>query len=111
LNKAAIYFDFNLPVITNTATTKFSTLTVSSLAQYNLEFKAYPNPTNGLVNIELAHEAHATIEIFNAVGQAVSRQILRGSNGTVDMSSFQTGFYILKIKTQKGSGSVKIFKE
>ena len=111
LNKAAIYFDFNAPVITNTATTKFSTLTVSSLEQYNLEFKAYPNPTNGLVNIELAHEADATIEIFNAVGQSVSRQILRGSNGQIDMSTFQTGFYILKIKTQKGSGSVKIHKE
>jgi uncharacterized protein (DUF2141 family) len=111
LNKAAIYFDFNAPVITNTATTKFSTLTVSGLEQYNLEFKAYPNPTNGIVNIELAHEADATIDIFNAVGQAVSRQILRGSNGTIDMSAFQTGFYIVKIKTQKGSGSVKIFKE
>jgi hypothetical protein len=111
LNKAAIYFDFNSPVITNTATTKFSTLTVSSLEQYNLEFKAYPNPTNGIVNIDLAHEADATIEIFNAVGQAVSRQILRGSNGQVDMSGFQTGFYIVTIKTQKGSGSVKILKE
>jgi hypothetical protein len=111
LNKAAIYFDFNAPVLTNTATTKFSTLTVSSLEQYNLEFRAYPNPTNGLVNIELAHEADATIEVFNAVGQAVSRQILRGLNGQVDMSSFQTGFYILKIKTQKGSGSIKIHKE
>jgi uncharacterized repeat protein (TIGR01451 family) len=111
LNKAAIYFDFNAPVLTNTATTKFSTLTVSSLEQYNLEFKAYPNPTNGIVNIELAKEADATIEVFNAVGQAVSRQILRGLNGQVDMSGFQTGFYIVKIKTQKGSGSVKIFKE
>jgi uncharacterized repeat protein (TIGR01451 family) len=111
LNKAAIYFDFNAPVLTNTATTKFSTLTVSSLEQYNLEFKAYPNPTNGIVNIELAHEADATIEVFNAIGQAVSRQILRGLNGQVDMSTFQTGFYIVKIKTQKGSGSVKIFKE
>jgi large repetitive protein len=111
LNKAAIYFDFNPPVLTDTATTKFSTLTVSTLEQYNLEFKAYPNPTNGIVNIELAHEADATIEIFNAVGQAVGRQILRGSNGQVDMSSFQTGFYIVKIKTQKGSGSVKIFKD
>jgi uncharacterized repeat protein (TIGR01451 family) len=110
LNKAAIYFDFNAPVITNTASTKFSTLTVSSLEQYNLEFKAYPNPTNGIVNIELAKETDATIEVFNAVGQAVSRQILRGSNGQVDMSGFQTGFYILTIKTQKGSGSVKIFK-
>jgi large repetitive protein len=110
LNKAAIYFDFNPPVLTDTATTKFSTLTVSSLEQYNLEFRAYPNPTNGIVNIELAHEADATIEVFNAVGQAISRQILRGSNGQVEMSGFQTGFYIVKIKTQKGSGSVKIFK-
>jgi Bacterial Ig domain/Secretion system C-terminal sorting domain len=111
LNKAAIYFDFNAPVLTNTASTKFSTLTVSSLEQYNLEFRAYPNPTNGIVNIELAKEADATIEVFNAIGQAVSRQILRGSNGQIDMSGFQTGFYIVKIKTQKGSGSVKIFKE
>jgi uncharacterized repeat protein (TIGR01451 family) len=111
LNKAAIYFDFNAPVLTNTATTKFSTLTVSSLEQYNLEFRAYPNPTNGIVNIELAKEADATIEVFNAVGQAISRQILNGANGQVDMSGFQTGFYIVKIKTQKGSGSVKIFKE
>jgi hypothetical protein len=115
LNKAAIYFDFNAPVLTNTASTKFSTLTVSSLEQYNLEFRAYPNPTNGIVNIELAKEADATIEIFNAVGQAVSRQILSlplgGLNGQVDMSTFQTGLYVLKIKTQKGSGSIKIFKE
>ena len=111
LNKAAIYFDFNAPVLTNTAKTIFTTLTATSIEQINLEFKAFPNPTNGLVNIEIANETDATIEVYNNVGQLVGRQILRGSTTSVDMSQFANGLYILTVKTEKGSGLVKIFKD
>jgi hypothetical protein len=52
-NNAAIYFDYNAPIITNFATTEVK-LTTGLASNKNLDFKLYPNPTNGICSYRIA---------------------------------------------------------
>ncbi len=110
LNKAAIYFDFNEPVLTNTATTIFTFISPTKEIN-NLSFQVYPNPTSDWVNITCEKNVEAIIELSNLYGQVIQRQILRGSNGQVNLSNLQNGIYILTIKNGKKQGAVKILKQ
>ncbi len=110
LNKAAIYFDFNEPVITNTAMTEFSFSTPTKEIE-NLSFQAYPNPTNDWVTIDLDKNVEAQVIVTNILGQVLKRDILRGSSGQINLSGLIDGVYFITLKTDKGQGSIKILKQ
>ena len=110
LNKAAIYFDFNEPVLTNIATTIF-TFSTPIREINNLSFQVYPNPTSDWVNITCEKNVEAIIELSNLYGQVIQHQILRGSNGQINLADLQNGIYILTIKNGEKQGTVKILKQ
>jgi hypothetical protein len=59
----------------------------------------YPNPTTGLVNLNLTSlKADATIQIVNAIGQVV--YMTEKVNGiiSVDLSALPNGMYFANIK-------------
>ena len=69
----------------------------------NLEssLKLYPNPTNGLITIEL--EGLQKVMVYNALGQALlnkeaSRDVLQ-----LDLSGFEDGLYWIKVMAQSGT--------
>ena len=110
LNKAAIYFDFNEPVLTNIASTLF-TFSTPIREINNLSFQVYPNPTSDWVNITCEKNVEAVIELSNLYGQIIQRQILRGTSGQVNLADLQNGIYILTIKNGQKQGAVKILKQ
>ncbi len=73
----------------------------------------YPNPTTGLINVRLGSATKATVRITGLLGQVVYEQNLTNANGvhSVDMSSFESGSYIIQIITDKGTGTQKIVKQ
>src|SRR5690554_219353 len=68
--------------------------------------KIYPNPTNGIVFI-LTNQDISSLEVYNLIGQRVI-----GTNNTdqIDLSQLNTGTYIIKINTEKGTVSHRIVK-
>jgi hypothetical protein len=107
-NKANIYFDYNFPIITNTAST-----TIQSLATNDFDFKdyfsLYPNPTNGIINIKSKKgSAISSISIYNTLGQLVL--IATGNNNSIDVSSLKTGTYFIKVTSDKGTAGSKFMK-
>ncbi len=109
-NTASIYFDYNFPIITNTATT-----TVALLANVDFVFedyfKIYPNPANDVLNIESKKTIEVTsINIYNALGQIVLVIPNAQQTKSVDVSSLKSGNYFVKINSDKGSSSVKFVK-
>jgi Secretion system C-terminal sorting domain len=110
LNKAAIYFDFNAPVITNTAMTTFSTSTTPTNDIEKLKFQAYPNPTSNWVTITCDNDLDAVIDVTNVYGQLINRQILRGSKEDIDLSNFTAGIYYITVKSGNKIGTVKVMK-
>ncbi|SHJ15331.1 DUF7619 domain-containing protein [Flavobacterium terrae] len=57
-NSASIYFDYNFPIVTNTATTTIQALSRQDF-EFSTYFKVYPNPVSTTLNID----AKDTIQI------------------------------------------------
>lgn len=68
-------------------------------AKRSVDFKAYPNPANGLVHIQLANPDKAlTVEVYSIAGkQLVSRDVNGKKEIIIDVSTYTAGNYILKL--------------
>ena len=59
------------------------------------EIAMFPNPTTGIVNF--SNVENATIEVFNMMGQVVSRVEDANANTTIDLSAVANGNYVVRI--------------
>ena len=62
--------------------------------------KIYPNPSNGLVNIET--EGLQRLTVTNAMGQVVYDNEVSGEKVQIEMSQFGVGTYLIRIYTESG---------
>jgi hypothetical protein len=109
-NTAAIYFDFNLPVITNTATTTFQNILSNPIVNADTQlFEIYPNPTRSEIEIKThSNSIINKIEVYNLQGQRV--KIIENAGAKVDVSSLNPGTYFLKIFANDESSVLKLIK-
>jgi photosystem II stability/assembly factor-like uncharacterized protein len=88
-NKAAIYFDYNAPVITNTALTRIlDTLVVGSKIPFadHMSLSIFPNPAQDQVQITWPISLNIkNLEVFNAQGQLV-QHLIPGTQHQLDFS-------------------------
>ena len=71
------------------------------------EASIFPNPTSDMIYIKTLNTIER-IELFDILG----KQILSIKNKSeIDVSSYQSGIYLLKVKTDKGQITKKIVKE
>ena len=68
--------------------------------EYGLNAKIYPNPTNGLVNIEI--QGLQRLTVLNALGQVLYDREAEGDKAQIEMAQFGTGTYIIRIHTDEG---------
>jgi len=70
----------------------------------------YPNPTSGLVNVILTSELskNSTIEVYDAIGKLVVKQVLTNETNAVNISNLTNGIYTFKIVNN--SNLIKIGK-
>lgn len=108
-NNANIYFDYNFPIETNTAST-----TIQALENVDFDFAEYitlyPNPAQNELNIRVKNDISiSSMSIYNALGQLV----LTSTNPTesIDVSSLKTGNYFVKVISDKGTSSSRFLKE
>ena len=71
----------------------------------NESVSVYPNPTSNNVNIAALGINHITV--MNTLGQVVYDSNVDGNMTTLDMSSYQTGVYMVRVTTENGE-SVKL---
>lgn len=69
-----------------------------------------PNPNAGVFTVSTAIE-HVTMEIFNVVGERVLIQVLEKEKTSIDIRSFASGVYYVKLKDATQQKFVKIIKE
>jgi hypothetical protein len=102
-NKASIYFDFNAPVVTNTAITAF-TIGVGVAEEANaLEaVHVFPNPNAGQFQVEYPAEwKRVEWTLTNLMGQELLHGAATGGAFAVDLSAEVAGFYLLKLNDGK----------
>jgi uncharacterized repeat protein (TIGR01451 family) len=111
LNQAAIYFDFNAPIFTNTTSHKIgenyllSAKNNPSLAQNTL--KIYPNPSIGEVFFE-SKTNNSLLKIYDPLGVLVLEKRLIGKLFLLEKNRLKSGVYFAQ--TIAGNGMIEIGK-
>jgi len=119
-NTAAIYFDFNEPVITNTVTnTLRRPVGVFEPKGLPIQLKVTPNPTTGeaILDFELAEalDLRMTLhdlqgKLLEEIGELHSYKIGKYRQ-KIDLSKLSQGVYFVNLQTEEGrSSSIRILK-
>ena len=109
-NTASIYFDYNFPIVTNTATTTIAALSLQDF-EFSNYFNIYPNPVHDVLNITTKETIEvSSINIYNTLGQLVLVIPNAQNTKTVDVSSLSSGNYFIKINSDKGTSNTKFIK-
>ncbi|PZR03144.1 MAG: hypothetical protein DI539_26655, partial [Flavobacterium psychrophilum] len=98
LAQAAIYFDFNEPIITNQVTTTIQSVTGINDNNPGM-FKVYPNPASANVNIHLS-DAEANgfeVTIIDMLGKTVLKNSFTANDGSLNTSSLSNGVYFVSV--------------
>ncbi|RZJ34888.1 MAG: T9SS type A sorting domain-containing protein [Flavobacterium sp.] len=105
---ANIFFDYNLPVATNIASTLFQSLWVVN-HDYDAPMVLYPNPTTGQVYVK-SNDAIQSVSVFDLQGRILKAETFTGNEAVVDLSQQSSGCYFISITTGKGSSVQQIVK-
>ena len=108
---AAIYFDFNAPIITNmVSTTVIESLGISDFSGPLNQIVLYPNPTDKTLHIHLTEGLELLeVLIYDLQGREVQK--IRGRETTLDVGSLSPGLYFLYITTDRGVVNRKMVKK
>lgn len=111
-NTAAIYFDYNFPIITNTTTTTVAIPDDVDEVNSNIGLDIYPNPAKQVLNISSTQEIKS-LSILDISGREVFAQNGNDATGIMelDLSELQLGMYIIQVFTEEGTSSRKLFIE
>ncbi|OYU83310.1 MAG: hypothetical protein CFE24_12020 [Flavobacterium sp. BFFFF2] len=108
-NTANIYFDYNAPLATNTAT---STV-VDNLSANTYHFgqlSCFPNPVHHSLKISNASPIDS-VEVTSVIGQKMLEKTINDTQTELDLSEFASGVYLIKVISQGEAKAVKILKE
>jgi len=113
-NKAAIYFDFNAPIITNTTADTIQ-MPVITGEKYHINayfINAKPNPTNDNVVFAFSSDVSETAQLTIATldGKMVFSKSNVSSKDIINLSELCAGVYFCNIASKNYSGNIKIIK-
>ena len=66
------------------------------------QIRIYPNPSNGILNIQQTENSKAALEIFTATGQLIFSSAISQQTSSIDISSLSQGLYIVKLSDKTG---------
>ncbi|MBK7391369.1 MAG: T9SS type A sorting domain-containing protein [Bacteroidetes bacterium] len=99
-NTAAIYFDFNAPIITNTTTNLVvapTGISEGSAGNYQL----IPNPAKNYFHIISGNNSIQQISIFDISGKMVKEIEDYKSGESIDTSNLDAGMYLVKVRNDR----------
>lgn len=74
--------------------------------------RAYPNPTSGLLQIEMPwNRGHASIQITNLSGQLLMQVAASGETTSIGLETLPAGMYLVAIHSEQGRAVKKIVKQ
>jgi len=104
-NKASIYFDYNAPIFTNTATTTLQVLGASDF-DFDRYFTIWPNPASNILHIKGNPEVRSA-QVYDFNGRLLYSSL---HTNDVDVTKLATGTYLLKVHTEKGDAAIRFIK-
>lgn len=76
-----------------------------------LEINVFPNPVNDVLHIKMPSESENTsIILFDVIGNRVLEKLLLSTDEVLNMSNLSSGLYMLQIKSNVESKTIKLIK-
>lgn len=73
--------------------------------------KIYPNPVAHWLTINLGDQNNFKLQIHDLTGKLILKQELLGNINAIDVSTFQSGMYLLTIESENQSVTKQIIKQ
>jgi hypothetical protein len=109
-NTAAIYFDYNAPIATNTAITSVE-IPLKNPEFANSHLEMYPNPVGDVLTISVENNEEITsVSIYDTMGKLLMVLPNHGNAIAIDTSGLAAGYYIARIQSGKGILAKKFIK-
>lgn len=115
-NQAAIYFDYNPPIFTNTT---FHTIGENFFIvgtqqvleqQQGLDLTIYPNPTNGNLYIDNRSAVAKQLALYDQLGRVILEQEAEGKIEQLSLQALPKGIYYLRLMNNQQQVTKKIIK-
>lgn len=98
-----------------TVTQNVSTCTdiQSTVSNQQLSISVYPNPTEGIVNIELKslNDKNVSIQILNTLGEVLMNESVNTKYSAFNIQHFATGVYFIKVIENNKQQVIKLIKD
>ena len=105
--------DYKATITQNGCTVTSSCVTVTTLGTTDFDtttFKYYPNPTNGILNVNYS-EIISKIQIVNLLGQQVFIKNFNSNETQIDMQFLPSGTYLVRVFSDEKVKSIKVVKQ
>lgn len=115
-NTAHIYFDYNLPIVTNTVVTSTKILTyINTIKKPEVKLLSVkPNPVSDKLNISINYNGkeNLNLEIIDFYGKVVSRQSILNNQKTINLnvSNLNAGSYMVHVYGKNYNNNVQFIK-
>jgi hypothetical protein len=77
----------------------------------NTQVAVYPNPTDGVINVEFKNEIDS-IKVVNILGQVIYDEKVAvtaaGTTQSINLSNFENGIYIVNVSNKEGTSNYKV---
>jgi hypothetical protein len=73
----------------------------AGVTKIDFEAKAYPNPTNDVLNIELTENVNS-VSIIGMDGKVISNNVINSQVGNIDVSRLNSGMYFYEAISENG---------
>jgi len=93
---------------------KTGTVNIEEIDLSSSIFRAYPNPTNSILNVDIEaifeQGETLTLSITDMLGKVVYQKRIRNSSNQIDVDQLNSGIYLLTVGNLRTSQSVKFSK-
>ena len=80
---------------------------ILSIVFLSMSITVYPNPTNGLVHIEIPNQNMQNIKVYDLQGQLIKET----NQSPFNLSNYSNGPYFIKAQTNQGIYTYKLIKK
>ena len=109
-NEVNIYFDYNLPIVTNSVTTQIIELLGVSDNILNKSLVLYPNPANDILYIKAENNVlPEEVVIYNLQGRELMS--FNQNPESMDISDLSSGIYLVTVQTNSGKADYRLVKK
>ena len=108
-NTASIYFDYNFPIVTNTAASAFQNLSSEDFSSEN-KVLLYPNPVKNTLFLTSKNNIDSII-IYDIQGRKIQDNIVNSNELRLDTNGLIKGCYFIEIIFQNEKMTKKFIKQ